>query len=112
MLSDSNISGTEITGRCSTRSTLPNATADLSIQVSKSCQTETFDAAEACPFPQVPTRIRPRHTSSKAKLLNPTIIETAVECETVARCSMDTAIKVIQMWQIAFLGRIGHFHFL
>ena len=76
----SDVSATEALYQCSTRrKPLENDIA----KTSRSCQTDPVE------FPKIPVR--------QGKFINAVILETAVECETVARCSMDTTVKVLQI---------------
>ena len=74
------VSNKEVLYHCSTRNHPKN---DDESKISRGCQTTPVE------FHQIRTR--------DGKRINPIILETAVECESVARCSMDTTIKVIQI---------------
>ena len=60
--------------------------------ISRATQTEITEDL----FPQLDTKIPSKSKNKEAVLISPTILETIVECETVNRCSLDSAIRCIQ----------------
>ena len=48
-------------------------------------------------FPQFSPRMSSERLRGQKRLFRPNIMVAIVECEAVARCSMDTAIKVVQI---------------
>ena len=62
---------------------------------------------EAIPcYPEIPVKVRSkRNTKKTRRLTNPKIVEAIVEAETVCRCSMDSAIRVIHLCGNRLLGQ-------
>jgi hypothetical protein len=84
----------EIADRRTTRSS-SILTPSLSL-ISQSTQTDLLDIREIS-FPQLSTRIPSSVKEKKGHFIQPCIIEAAVVAETVGHCSMQSAIKVIEI---------------